>query len=148
VLLGGLLRYHEEFGLPVAELSLALPLTAGQLAVPMVADPGERIVRLRGAVRACGPGSGGLCGGADLSASSVPGLRDPVYLAGARVERVFPFGPLSGVAVMAAMVSHMGTCCVGINYDGHAITDHELLMDCLAGGLDEVLALAPVVEER
>lgn len=148
VLLGGLRRYHEEFGVSVDELSLALPLTAGQLAVPMVADPAERIARLRGAVRALGPGSGRLCSGADLSASSVPGRSGPVYLAGALVERVFPFGPLSGVAVMAAMVSHMGTCCVGINYDGHAITDHELLMDCLTEGLDEVLALAPVVEER
>jgi hypothetical protein len=49
---------------------------------------------------------------------------------------------------MAAMVSHVCTCCVGINYDGHAITDHELLMRCLAGGLDEVLTLAPVAEGR
>jgi hypothetical protein len=57
-------------------------------------------------------------------------------------------GAAAGDPVMAAMVSHVGTCCVGINYDGHAITDHELLMDCMADGLDEVLALAPGVEER
>jgi diacylglycerol O-acyltransferase / wax synthase len=33
---------------------------------------------------------------ADLAASNVPGIPDPVYAAGARVERMFPFGPLPG----------------------------------------------------
>ena len=79
---------------------------------------------------------------ADLSASNVPGSPEPGYLAGARVERVYPFGPLPGVAVMATMVSHGGVCCVGINADGTAIADPDLLMTCLQAGLDEVLELS------
>lgn len=75
---------------------------------------------------------------ADLSASNVPGLPYPVYLAGARVDRVFPFGPLPGVAVMAAMVSHVETACIGLNIDGGAVADTDVLLGCLAEGLDEV----------
>ncbi len=62
---------------------------------------------------------------ADMSASNVPGLPYQTYLAGAKVERLYPFGPLPGVAVMAAMVSHAGTCCFGLNIDGAAVADPE-----------------------
>jgi diacylglycerol O-acyltransferase len=79
---------------------------------------------------------------ADLSASNVPGVAHPVYMAGALVERTYPYGPLPGVAVMAAMVSHDGTCCIGINCDATAVTDPTLLFACMREGLDEVLALA------
>ncbi|MGH3716259.1 MAG: WS/DGAT domain-containing protein, partial [Micromonosporaceae bacterium] len=79
---------------------------------------------------------------ADLSASNMPGVPYPVYMAGAQVERVFPFGPLPGVAIMSAMISHAGTCCFGINVDGDAVPDPDLLITCLREGLDEVLALA------
>jgi WS/DGAT/MGAT family acyltransferase len=78
---------------------------------------------------------------ADLSASNVPGLPYQTYVAGARVERIFPFGPLPGVAVMAAMVSHAGTCCFGLNIDGTAVNDVDALMECFRAGLDETLAV-------
>lgn len=78
---------------------------------------------------------------ADFSASNVPGIPHPVYLAGAQVERSYPFGPLPGVALMAAMVSHAGTCCLGLNMDGTAVADPGLLVHCIQEGLDEVLAL-------
>ena len=79
----------------------------------------------------------------DLQASNVAGIPYPVYMAGARIERLFPFGPLPGCAVMATLVSHDGTCCIGINCDAAAVTDPELFFECLQEGLDEVLALAP-----
>jgi WS/DGAT/MGAT family acyltransferase len=85
---------------------------------------------------------GGVGASADLSASNVPGIPHPVYLAGARIDRMFVFGPLPGVAVMAGLVSHVGTCCIGINCDGAVFADPGLLMTCLREGLDEVLALA------
>jgi WS/DGAT/MGAT family acyltransferase len=78
---------------------------------------------------------------ADLSASNVPGLPYQTYVAGAKVERIFPFGPLPGVAVMAAMVSHAGTCCFGLNIDGAAVDDVDALMECFRAGLDETLAV-------
>ncbi|MGO4203957.1 wax ester/triacylglycerol synthase domain-containing protein [Rhodococcus sp. TAF43] len=80
--------------------------------------------------------------GLDLQASNVAGVPVPVYLAGARIERMFPFGPAPGCAVMATMVSHVGTCCIGVNLDTAAVTEPALFMQCLQEGLDEVVALA------
>ncbi|CAM3064579.1 wax ester/triacylglycerol synthase domain-containing protein [Prescottella defluvii] len=79
--------------------------------------------------------------GLDLQASNVAGVPVPVYLAGARIERMFPFGPAPGCAVMATMVSHVGTCCIGVNLDTAAVTEPALFMQCLQEGLDEVVAL-------
>jgi WS/DGAT/MGAT family acyltransferase len=79
----------------------------------------------------------------DLQASNVAGIPYTVYMAGAKIERIYPFGPLPGCAVMAALVSHSGTCCLGFNMDPAAVTDPELFMECQRDGLDEVLALAP-----
>ncbi|WP_157953124.1 wax ester/triacylglycerol synthase domain-containing protein [Nocardioides allogilvus] len=78
---------------------------------------------------------------AELSASNMPGVPHPVYMAGARVERVFPFGPLPGVAVMAGLISHDGTCCIGLNIDGDAITDLDQFMECMNEGLLEVTSV-------
>jgi WS/DGAT/MGAT family acyltransferase len=77
----------------------------------------------------------------DLQASNVPGLPFDIFMAGARIERIYPFGPLPGCAVMAAMLSHNGVCCIGINMDAAAVTDTGAFMECLREGLDEVLAL-------
>lgn len=83
----------------------------------------------------------GLMGAqADLSASNFPGLTEDVYVAGARVERFYAFGPLPGVAVMATLVSHQGTCCITLNCDGEAVTDPDLLTRCMETAFDEVLA--------
>ena len=78
---------------------------------------------------------------AELSASNMPGVPYPVYMAGARVERVFPFGPLPGVAVMAGMISHDGTCCIGLNIDGDAVPDMDMFMECMHEGLLEVTSV-------
>jgi hypothetical protein len=78
----------------------------------------------------------------DLQASNVPGVAHPVYLAGAQVTHLYPFGPLPGCAAMLALVSHNGTCCIGANVDAAAITDPALFAECLADGFGEVLALA------
>lgn len=80
--------------------------------------------------------------GLDLQASNVAGIPYTAYIAGAKIERLYPFGPLPGCAVMAALVSHDGTCCIGINCDPAAVTDPPLFFACLQEGLDEVLALA------
>jgi hypothetical protein len=81
--------------------------------------------------------------GNDLQASNVPGIREDVYLAGARIERVYPFAPLPGCAAMITLLSHGDTCCVGANIDPAAITDVARFGRCLVAGFAEVLALAP-----
>jgi len=79
----------------------------------------------------------------DLQASNVPGLREDVFLAGARIERIYPFAPLPGCAAMITLLTHGTTCCVGANLDAAAVRDPDLFARCLADGFDEVLALAP-----
>jgi len=85
---------------------------------------------------------GGATSGNDLQASNVPGVADPVYLAGAQLVRVYPFAPLSGCAATVALTSHHGTCCVAANIDPAAITETEVFARCLQEGFDEVLDLA------
>jgi WS/DGAT/MGAT family acyltransferase len=85
--------------------------------------------------------AGGMVGVSDFQASNIPGMTDPVYLAGARVLRLYPMGPRPGVAAMVAMVSYDGTCCVAVNLDPDAITELELFQECLQAGFAEVLAL-------
>ena len=63
-------------------------------------------------------------------------------MAGARVERMFPFGPLPGCAVMATMITHNGIACLGLNSDAAAIVEPELFAECLVEGFNEVIDLA------
>lgn len=85
----------------------------------------------------------------DLQASNIPGLARPAYIAGSRITRMYPFGPVPGSAVMVTLISHDGMCCIGINADAKAITGMEVFLSCLREGFDEVLALAnPAPAER
>jgi WS/DGAT/MGAT family acyltransferase len=91
---------------------------------------------------------GGMLKHVDFVASNVPGFTFPVYLAGAEVVGFFPFGPTIGAAINATLLSYNGTCCVGVTIDTAAVPDGDVLMNCLAGGFEEVLdhggAHAPV----
>ena len=78
----------------------------------------------------------------DIQASNVAGPAQPLYLAGARVLRFWPFGPVPGVAAMFTMHSLAGVCHVGVNFDAAAITRADLFADSLRRGFHETLALA------
>ncbi|TMK61285.1 MAG: wax ester/triacylglycerol synthase family O-acyltransferase [Actinobacteria bacterium] len=77
----------------------------------------------------------------DVQASNVPGFPEPPYIAGARVVKTLPFGPVPGVAMMVVMLSEGGICYLGVNYDTASVTDRDLFARCLRDGVDEVLAL-------
>ena len=87
--------------------------------------------------------AGGVTKGNDLQASNVPGLGEDVYLAGARMDRWYPYAPRPGAAAMISLLTHGSTCCVGANIDPAAFTDAETFQRCLVEGFEEVLALAP-----
>jgi hypothetical protein len=87
--------------------------------------------------------AGGMTKANDLQASNVPGLREDLYLAGARIERAYGFGPLPGCASMITLTTHGDTCCVGANVDPAAVTEPELFAQCLERGFAEVLSLHP-----
>jgi HAD superfamily hydrolase (TIGR01490 family) len=85
--------------------------------------------------------SGALTSGNDVQVSNVPGVTRPVYIAGSRIERMFPFGPLPGCAAMVTLLSQEGTCCIGLNLDSTAVTDPAGLVEDLRAGIEEVVGL-------
>ncbi|MFD2093882.1 wax ester/triacylglycerol synthase family O-acyltransferase [Blastococcus deserti] len=86
--------------------------------------------------------SGSLTSANDVQVSNMPGVSHPVYIAGSRIVRMYPFGPLPGCAAMITLLSHEDQCCIGINVDAAAVPDPEGLVEDLQAGLDEVVALA------
>lgn len=83
--------------------------------------------------------AGSTTGGNDLQASNVPGIRDEVYLAGAKIEQIYPFAPLPGCAAMISLYTYGETCCIGANLDVAAIVDTVLFGRCLERGFAEVM---------
>ena len=77
----------------------------------------------------------------DLQASSITGLDRDAFLAGARITRMFVFGPVPGSAIMATLLSHQGVCCIAITTDHDAVPDPDVLRACLQEAFDEVLAV-------
>jgi diacylglycerol O-acyltransferase len=109
-------------------------LESADVVAPLMARlPASVLVRLAGAATA----------GNDLQASNVPGVEEDLYLAGALIERIYPFAPLPGCAAMITLHTYRGTCSVGANLDDAAIVDPALFARCLSDGFVEVLALAP-----
>jgi diacylglycerol O-acyltransferase len=88
--------------------------------------------------------AGGMTGLSDLQASNLGAIGRPLYLAGARVTRIYPMGPRPGIPAMVAMLTYDGTCCIAVNYDPEAIADAAAFSTCLREGFEEVLALAHV----
>jgi diacylglycerol O-acyltransferase len=82
---------------------------------------------------------GSMLKNVDFVASDVPGFPFPVYLAGAALERYVAFGPTIGSSANMTLLSYNGTCCIGVTLDEAAIPDHELFVECLRGGFEEVM---------
>jgi hypothetical protein len=85
---------------------------------------------------------GSLLKAIDFVTSNVPGPPFPVYMAGARVERMFGFGPLSGAALNVTLFSYDGSACFAVNSDPAAVPDPDFLSECLGKGVAEVLSVA------
>jgi diacylglycerol O-acyltransferase / wax synthase len=77
----------------------------------------------------------------DFLASDVPGPPFPLYLGDAGVEKYVAFGPTIGSSVNLTLLSYNGRCFVGVTSDSAAIPDHEVFVECLRRGFEEVLAL-------
>jgi len=75
----------------------------------------------------------------DLTASNVPGIPVPVWLAGAKVERMYPLVGTIGAAINVTMLTYNGTANVGISSDDAAVSDREQLMESLRHGFREVI---------
>ncbi len=84
---------------------------------------------------------GAMLKNVDVGAVDVPGFRDPAFLGGARVERLWGFSPPTGAALSITLLSHVDTCCIGIASDLAAVADPDLLVSCFRDSFDEVAAL-------
>jgi diacylglycerol O-acyltransferase / wax synthase len=72
--------------------------------------------------------------------TNVPGPRRVCSLAGARIERIYPYAPLVGDHPVAiALCSYQGRMCVGLDIDPLAMTDLPHFLDALQESYDEVL---------
>jgi hypothetical protein len=76
-----------------------------------------------------------------LTTSSWCGVPHRVYVAGAELTHFFVFGPLPGTNMTAALCTHAGTCCIGVNVDAAVFADTDVLWECLRAGLEEILEL-------
>jgi len=85
---------------------------------------------------------GSMMKGVDFVTSNVPGPRTEVYLSGARIERIFGFGPLAGAAVNVTLFSYRDDLGIAVNTDRAAVPDSERFVACLEEGVEEVLATA------
>lgn len=86
----------------------------------------------------------GMLKASDLTASNVQGVPVPVYLAGARVDRMVPFGPCTGSAINVTLLSYSGEVVLGINCDQAAVPDPEVLERSLDESFQELFALGNV----
>ena len=86
--------------------------------------------------------TGAMMKAVDFVTSNVPGPPFPVYMSGARIERMFPFGPPAGAAVNITLFSYDGVAQIGVRSDPAAVPDLSRLMADLRAGFDEVLATA------
>jgi WS/DGAT/MGAT family acyltransferase len=67
-------------------------------------------------------------GRVNLACTNVPGLRERRYMAGARVEAVYPFASVvEGTPLVMALMSYAGTMNIGFDTDPEAIPDPERL---------------------
>lgn len=85
---------------------------------------------------------GSMVKSVDFTTSNVPGAPFPVYLGGAEMLALFPFGPLAGAALNITLLSYQNDLNIGINADPAAVPDGGALHECLAEGFADVLALA------
>jgi len=85
---------------------------------------------------------GTMIKGMDFTTSNVPGAPIPVYIAGSRVDAMFPFGPLAGVALNVTLLSNLDEVHLGINSDLAAVPDPEVLLESLRESFTAVLKSA------
>ncbi|HEV7887226.1 MAG TPA: wax ester/triacylglycerol synthase domain-containing protein, partial [Acidimicrobiales bacterium] len=81
---------------------------------------------------------GSMLKGIDFVTSNVPGAPIPVYLAGAKLEANFAFGPLAGAAANLTLLSYQDELHIGVNTDPAAIPDTDVFMAAMHEGFEEV----------
>jgi len=135
-------RFEVPVGIvsPVARMTAIRDLVGvqrGEPALRLLDEVAELLCRLPLALTTAL--FGGLLRGIDFVTSNVPGPRFEVFLAGARVEGVVGYGPLTGAATNVTLFSLRDQAHLGISMDPAAVSDPELFVASLRDGFAEVL---------
>ena len=138
-------RFAVPLGIddPVARMQAVGELVKEQRAEPAYA----RVGQISAALFSLGPAlftplTGSLLKAIDFVTSNVPGPPFPVFVSGARIERLIGFGPLSGSGMNATLYGYDGVAEIGIATDAAAVPDPDVLSECVVAGLAEVLEVA------
>jgi diacylglycerol O-acyltransferase len=75
----------------------------------------------------------------DFTASNVPGVPIPVWIAGAKVRAMYPLTATVGAATNITLLSYAGNAGIGISMDDAAIPDRDLFVECIGAGFAEVV---------
>ena len=126
----------------IDEVKVLLREVRAEPALPHVND-------ISGVISRFGPAAavsilGAMLKGVDITTSNVPGPPFPVFMAGARVDEFYAFGPLAGAAINITLFSYDGTVHLGVNSDRAAVEDLGLLARCLRAAIDDTVALSQV----
>jgi diacylglycerol O-acyltransferase / wax synthase len=78
----------------------------------------------------------------DFAATNLRGSPLPLYIAGSRVIASYPFGPRTGTALNATILSYCDELHVGLNIDPAAIIDVKAFMSDIDASFDAFLAFA------
>jgi len=81
----------------------------------------------------------------DLTASNVPGIPVPVWLSGAKVERMYPLVGTVGAAINVTMLTYTTIASVGVSSDDAAVADREVLLESMRHGFREVAGPAVLI---
>jgi WS/DGAT/MGAT family acyltransferase len=124
---------------PVARMAIVRELVRQQRAEPALAltEPLAGVLYRLGTSLSTAL-FGSMLKGVDFITSNVPGVPVPVYLAGARMEAQYAFGPMTGAATNILLVSYLDELQIGVNTDPAAVPDPDVFIACLREGIDEI----------
>jgi WS/DGAT/MGAT family acyltransferase len=76
----------------------------------------------------------------DFATSNVRGAPIPLYIAGAEILQNYAVGPLAGVAYNLTLLSYNHSLDMGVNIDTAAVTEPELLRECLEKAFADLIS--------
>jgi WS/DGAT/MGAT family acyltransferase len=85
---------------------------------------------------------GGMLKAIDVVTTNVPGAPRAIFIAGARLQANFGYGPLTGAACNITLLSYLDELHLGISTDPAAVPDPEVFVACLQDGIMEIEKLA------
>lgn len=105
----------------------------------VIEDLADAAVRFPGGIAAVASAIASL----DVMASNVMGPPVPMWLTGRPIRMMVPFGPRSGAAINATLLSYDGVAYIGLNLDPAAVPEPAVLLDCLEAAFEEALRESP-----